>query len=155
MFVGLAIGGISIRAVASSYLAQGTSQTSGCLLFVVGTARAAPHCFLCSLLCFVWQFGGFLNFLAFCPFFRFCSFLEPVLCPQALVEWRGITGGGDLYWVGSLQGVCECLGGSPLFPILSFVTVGHWVIGRPRNGSRGGLLQLLLYRFLGFLFWHV
>ena len=38
-----------------------------------------------------------------------------------------------------------------MFPVLSFVTVGHWVIGRPRNGSRGGLLELPLYRFLGFL----
>ena len=38
-----------------------------------------------------------------------------------------------------------------MFPVLSFVTVGHWVIGRPRNGSGGGLLELLLCRFLGFL----
>ena len=38
-----------------------------------------------------------------------------------------------------------------MFPVLSFVTVGHWVIGRPRNGSGGGLLELLLYRFLGVL----
>ena len=45
----------------------------------------------------------------------------------------------------------RCCGRSPLFPVLSFVTVGHWVIGRPSNGSRGGLLELPLYRFLGFL----
>ena len=38
-----------------------------------------------------------------------------------------------------------------MFPVLSFVTVGHWVIGRPRNRSGGGLLELPLYRFLGFL----
>ena len=38
-----------------------------------------------------------------------------------------------------------------MFPVLSFVTVGRWVIGRPRNESGGGLLELLLYRFLGFL----
>ena len=38
-----------------------------------------------------------------------------------------------------------------MFPILSFITVGHWVIGRPRNGSGGGLLELPLYHFLGFL----
>ena len=37
-----------------------------------------------------------------------------------------------------------------MFPILSFVPVGRWVIGRPRNGSVGGLLELLLFRFLGF-----
>ena len=42
-------------------------------------------------------------------------------------------------------------GGSPLFPVLSFVTVGQWVIGRPRNRSGGSLLELPLYRFLGFL----
>ena len=45
----------------------------------------------------------------------------------------------------------RCCGGSPLFPVLSFVIVGHWVIGRPRNGSRGGLLGLPLDRLLGFL----
>ena len=45
----------------------------------------------------------------------------------------------------------RCCGGSPLFPVLSFVTVGHWVIERPRNGSGGGLLELLLSRFQGFL----
>ena len=38
-----------------------------------------------------------------------------------------------------------------MFPVLSFVTVGRWVIGRPRNGSGGGLLELPLYRFLGLL----
>ena len=38
-----------------------------------------------------------------------------------------------------------------MFPVLSFVAVGRSVIGGPRNGSRGGLLELLLYRFLGFL----
>ena len=45
----------------------------------------------------------------------------------------------------------RCCGGSPLFPVVSFVTVGHWVIGRPRNGSGEGLLELPLFRFLGFL----
>ena len=38
-----------------------------------------------------------------------------------------------------------------MFPVLSFVTVGRWVIGRPRNGSGGGLLELPLYHLLGFL----
>ena len=38
-----------------------------------------------------------------------------------------------------------------MFPVLSFVTVGRWLIGRPRNGSGGGLLELLLYRLLRFL----
>ena len=38
-----------------------------------------------------------------------------------------------------------------MFPVLSFVTVGRWVIGRPRNGSGGGLLELPLYYLLGFL----
>ena len=37
------------------------------------------------------------------------------------------------------------------FPVLSVVTVGHWVIGRLTNGPGGGLLDLLLCRFLRFL----
>ena len=37
------------------------------------------------------------------------------------------------------------------FPVLSFVTVGRWVIGKLRNGPGRGLLELLLCRFLGFL----
>ena len=45
----------------------------------------------------------------------------------------------------------RCCRGSPLFPVLSVVTVGCWVIGSPQNGSGGGLLELLLYCFLGFL----
>ena len=44
----------------------------------------------------------------------------------------------------------RCCEGSPLFPVLSPVTVSHWVIGRPRNGSGGGLLELPLYLLLGF-----
>ena len=60
----------------------------------------------------------------------------------------GNTAGGGLSQVGFGS---RCCGGSPLFPVLAFVTVGHWVIGRPRNGSRRGLLELPLYRFLGFL----
>ena len=67
------------------------------------------------------------------------------------MAWGGIAAGGGLCRAGSLQGVRECLGGSSLFPVLSFVIVGHWVIGGPRNGFGGGLLELLLYRFLGFL----
>ena len=72
------------------------------------------------------------------------NFLSP-LGPGGV---RGSTAGGGLSLVcfGS-----RCCGGSPLFPVLSFVTVGHWVIGRPRNGSRGGQLELLLCRFLKFL----
>ena len=38
-----------------------------------------------------------------------------------------------------------------MFPVLSSVTVGHWVIGRPRNKSVGGLLELPLCRSLEFL----
>ena len=44
----------------------------------------------------------------------------------------------------------RCCGGSPLFPVLSFVTVGHWVIGRPPNRSGESFFELLLYRFLVF-----
>ena len=60
----------------------------------------------------------------------------------------GNTAGGGLSRVGFGS---RCCGGSPLFPVLSFVTVGRWVIGRPSNGSGGGLLELPLYRLLEFL----
>ena len=43
-----------------------------------------------------------------------------------------------------------CCGGCLSF-VLSFVTVGRWVIGRPLNGSRWSLLELFLWGFLGFL----
>ena len=42
VFWGLAIGRMSIGAIASSYLARGTSQTPG-LFCVVGAAGAAAH----------------------------------------------------------------------------------------------------------------
>ena len=91
--------------------------------------------------------GGFLVFLEFLPlFFQFISlhFLSP-LGPGGV---GGNTAGGGLSRVGFGSRCCD---GSPLFPVLSLVTVGHWMIGRPRNGSGGGLLELPLYRFLGFL----
>ena len=37
------------------------------------------------------------------------------------------------------------------FPVLSFVIVGRWVIGRLRNGPVGGLLEPLLCLFVGFI----
>ena len=37
----------------------------------------------------------------------------------------------------------RCYGGSLVFPILSFVTVGRWLIGGPHNRSRGSLPELL------------
>ena len=58
----------------------------------------------------------------------------------------GNTAGGGLSRVGFRSRFCD---GSPLFSVLSFVTVGHWFIGRPRNGSVGGLLELPMYCFLG------
>ena len=85
--------------------------------------------------------------LSFMPLsFGFISldFLSP-LGPGSV---GGNTAGGGLSRVGFGS---RCCGGSLLFPVLSFVTVGRWVIGRPKNGSGGGLLELPLYRFLGFL----
>ena len=38
-----------------------------------------------------------------------------------------------------------------MFPVLSFVSVGCWTIGRPQSGCGGGLLELLLYFLSGFL----
>ena len=60
----------------------------------------------------------------------------------------GNTAGGGLSRVGFGS---RCYEASPWFPVLSFVTVGYWVIGRPSNGSIGGLLKLPLYCLLGFL----
>ena len=95
----------------------------------------------------VWLSGVSLFSLSLLPLpFGFVSlgFLSP-LGPGGA---GGNTDGGELSRMGFGS---RCCGGSPLFPVLSFVTVGHWVIGRPRNGSRGGQLELLLCRFLKFL----
>ena len=94
------------------------------------------------------QFGGFLLFLAFsAPFFRICflGLLKPA--------WFWWCGGAHCWKRVIPGGLCSsrCCGGFPLFPVLSFVTVGRWAIGRPRNGSGGGLLELLLCRLLGLL----
>ena len=61
-------------------LAQGTSQTPGYVIYIVGAVGAAAHCSLCCFLCLSRQFGGFLVFLAFsAPFFRiyFLWLLKP------------------------------------------------------------------------------
>ena len=82
-----------------------------------------------------------------CPFL-FGSISLALLSPLGPGGVGGSTAGGRLSRVGCGS---RCCGGSSLFPILSLVTVGHWVIGRPRNGSRGGQLELLLCRSLEFL----
>ena len=103
---------------------------------------------LCSLAFVGLAVGGFLVFLElFLPLsFAFISldFLSP-LGPGSV---GGNTAGGGLSRVGFGS---RCCGGSPLFPVLSFVTVGHWIIGRPRNGSVGCLLELPLCHLLEFL----
>ena len=86
----------------------------------------------------------FLSFLPRSFVFIYLDFLSP-LGPGGV---GGNTAGGGLSQVGRGS---RCCGGSPLFPVLSFVTFGRWVIGRPRNGSGGGLLELPLYCFLRFL----
>ena len=84
--------------------------------------------------------------LSFLPLsFGFISL--DLLSPLGPAGVGGNAAGGGLSRVGF---GLRCCGGSPLFPVFSFVTVGHWVIGRPRKGSRGGLLELPLCRFLGF-----
>ena len=50
--------------------------------------------------------------------------------------------GGHRWWAGVVEDV--------LF-VLSFVAVGHWVIGRPLDGSCWSLLELRLWCFQGFL----
>ena len=59
------------------------------------------------------------------------------MCPWGLLAWRGIAGGLVLWRM--------------FLFVISFVTVGRWVIGRPLNGSRWSLLKLFLWYFLGFL----
>ena len=115
---------------------------------VVGaTGAAARVSFVVSFVCEAVR--GFLCFpCIFCPLlFRiyFLGLLKPA--------WFWWCGGAHCLKRVIPGGLCSsrCCGGSPLFPVLSCVTVGHWVIGRPRNRSRGGLPELLVYRFLGFL----
>ena len=67
------------------------------------------------------------------------------LSPLGLGGVGGNTVGRGLSQVGSGS---QCCGGSPLIPGFSFITLGHWVVRMPRNGSSGSLLELLLYRSL-------
>ena len=69
--------------------------------------------------------GCFPVFLAFGALFLRIYFLVFL---KSAWSWQfgGNTAGRGLSLVGSDS---RCCGGSPLFPVLSFVTVGHWVIG--------------------------
>ena len=144
---GLAIGGMSIEGLSFFLFWHGGHPR---LLVVVLLVPQEPPLIVSFVVSFVCEgsMGGFFVFLAFsAPFFRvyFLGLLKPAWfwwCGGAHC-WKRVIPGG-LY-------SSRCCGGSPLFSVLSFVTVGHWVIGRPRNGSGGGLLELLRYRFLGFL----
>ena len=80
--------------------------------------------FLCSFLCLPFSFGFVVSLGDFIP-----------------VGSADVV--GHRYWAGVVEDVC-CF-------VLSFVTVGHWVIGRPLNGSCWSLLELVLWCFLGFL----
>ena len=144
---GLAIGRMSIRG--HSFFLLGTGDIPDSWLFVLLVPREPPLMFPLLFPLFVRQFGGFLVFLTFsAPFFLdlfpWASQARLVLVVWGAHCWKRVIPGG-LY-------SSRCCRGSPLFPVLSFVAVGRWVIGRPRNGSGGGLLELLLYRFRGFLF---
>ena len=66
VFWGLAIGGMSIGAIASSYLARGTSQTPGC--FVLLVPREPPLMFPLLFRLFCERVRGFPCFpCVFCP----------------------------------------------------------------------------------------
>lgn len=68
---GMAIEGMSIRALVSSCLAQGISQTPCCMLFVVGAIRAAARLLLFPFHLWIWLFVGFVVFHALCaPVFQ-------------------------------------------------------------------------------------
>ena len=131
-----------------SFFLLGTGDIPDFWLLVLLVPREPPLMFPLLFPLFVRQFGVSLFSLRFLPpSFRiyFLGLLKPAWfwwCGGAHCWERVIPGG--LY-------SSRCWGGSPLFPVLSLVAVGHWVIGRPRNGSRGGLLELLQCRFLEFL----
>ena len=130
----------------SSCLARGYLRLLVVVVCAVCAGGAAARCYI-PLRLWVWLSGVSLFSLSFLPLsFGFISmdFLSP-LGPGGV---GGNTAGGGLSRVGFGSQRC---GGSPLFSVVSFVTVGHWVIGRPRNGSIGGLLELPLYLLLEFL----
>ena len=134
------------RTVVSTDLARGYPRLLVVVVCAICAGWAAARCYI-PLRLWVWLAGVSLFSLSFLPLsFGFISLdCFSQLGPGGL---GGNTARGGLSRVGFGS---QCCGGSPLFPVLSFVTVGCWVIGRPRNGSRGGLLELPLYRLLEFL----
>ena len=97
-----------------------------------------------SFLCFV-SFvrppGGFLVSFVL-PLVSVLFFPCVYLGPLGLLAWGGVAGG--LGVTPRRPHRCPCCGGSSLLFVLSFVTVGRWVIGRPLNGSCCSLRELVL-----------
>ena len=80
-------------------------------------------------------------FPLFCPLILVLLFPWVYLSLLGLLAW-GIAGGlglprGGITAVHVAEDLLCCL-------VLSFVTVGHWVIGRPLNGSCWSLVELFL-----------
>ena len=105
------------------------SQTPcGCYVVLLVPVGAAARGGI-PLRLWVWLSGVSLVSLSFLPRFFGFIFLDflSLLGPGGV---EGYATGGGLSQVGFGSRYC---GGSPLFPVLSFVTVGHWVIGRPEK----------------------
>ena len=118
------------------------------LLVVTGVllvpVRANARCLLCLYV----QSGGFLVFLALCAPFSSNLFSWTSQVRLVLVVWgAALLEKGYPKWTPARNVKKDLL----CLAVLSFVTVGHWVIRRPHNGSGRGLLELLLCRSLEFV----
>ena len=100
VFWGLAIGGMSIGAIASSYLARGTSQTPGC--FVLLVPREPPLMFPLLFRLFCERVRGFPCFpCVFCPLL-FGSISLGFSSPLGSGGVGGRTAGRELSRVGCI-----------------------------------------------------
>ena len=141
-------------------LAMGNKPIHDCSFFLFGTRESqTPYCCYDVLLVPV---GGATHcFRLFCMCSRVVSLFSPRFVSLSFQNyflgllksaWSWRCGGETLLgegYAGRASG-SQCCGGSPLFPVLSYVMVGHWVIGRPRNESGGSLLEVPLCYSLGF-----
>ena len=119
-----------------------TGNPALCVVVVVLLVPACSHCLLFPVFCVCSQV---VSLFCLCFLLLFFVLFFP-LASQAqfvLAGWgAALLQEGYPEW-SLASNVAEDL---LCFPVLSFVTVGHWVIRRPQNGSEEGLLKLLLYR---------
>ena len=116
---------------------------------VLGLVMDPPILFSFVFVSFVHPPGGFLVSFVFALSFGFVISLCLILSPLGLRAWEGVAGG-----LGSPRGnftAVHVVEDFLCYLVLCFITVSHWVIGRPPNGSCWSLLELFLWCFLGFL----